>query len=85
MRGGSLGVSKFVLRSHPIDERLLAPAEGAVTSALGERVAQAVKVFEELYEFFGESGRRRINWVLQVAGNWEQEVRVGARVGRAAA
>ena len=37
-----------------IDDRLPASAEGTVKSALGERAAQAVKVFEELYEFFAE-------------------------------
>ena len=38
-----------------------------VASALGERVAQAVNVFEELYELFGESERRCIHLVLDVA------------------
>ena len=36
-----------VLLSHHIDERLRAPAEGTVTSGLGERVAQAVKGFSK--------------------------------------
>ena len=35
-------------------DRLPAPAEETVKSALGERAAQAVKVFEELFEFFAE-------------------------------
>ena len=52
--GGAPRPSVFALRSHYIDDRLPASAEETVKSALGERAAQAVKVFEELYDFFGE-------------------------------
>ena len=64
----------FVLRSHHIDERLFAPAEGLSTSALGERVAQAVKFLKRCMSSLGsvKGGASTSCYV------WEKEVRVGA-------